>query len=250
MAIGILKKFGLSADIANNGAEAIKALESIPYDLVLMDLQMPIMGGIEATREIRNKQSSVLNHNIPIIAMTANAMQSDRNLCVEEGMNDFLPKPISTAEFREALDRWLRKGEGRTAGAAGPILPSETGEGEAIVFDQSGVLGRMMDDSDLATLVFDTFLADMPLQIEALQVLLESGDAPASMRHAHSIKGAAANVGGERLRNVAAEMEKAARDEELTAVIDRMAELRARFLELQEAIKQEWRPLRQSDWRS
>ena len=242
VALGILKKFGLSADIANNGAEAVKALESIPYDLVLMDLQMPIMGGIEATREIRNMQSSVLNHNVPIIAMTANAMQSDRNLCIEEGMNDFLPKPISSVAFREALIRWLPKGEGRTAAAAGPSLSSETGEGEAIVFDQSGVLERMMDDSDLATLVFDTFLADMPLQIEALQVLLESGDAPASMRHAHSIKGAAANVGGERLRKVAAEMEKAARGGELTAVIGRMAELWARFLELQEAIKQEWRP--------
>jgi CheY-like chemotaxis protein len=242
VALGILKKLGLSADIANNGAEAVKALESIPYDLVLMDLQMPIMGGIEATREIRNTQSSVLDHNIPIIAMTANAMQSDRNLCIEEGMNDFLPKPISTAGFREALDRWLRKEKRRTAGAAGPSLSSETGEGEAIVFDQSGVLERTMDDSDLATLVFDTFLTDMPLQIEALQVLLEGGDAPASMRHAHSIKGAAANVGGERLRKLAAEMEKAARGGELNSVIDRMAELSARFLELQEAIKQDWRP--------
>jgi HPt (histidine-containing phosphotransfer) domain-containing protein len=110
------------------------------------------------------------------------------------------------------------------------------------VFDQTGVLARMMDDSDLATLVFDTFLADMPLQIEALQVLLESGDVPASTRHTHSIKGAAANAGGEQLRKLAAEMEKSARAGELSSVIDRMAELRARFLQLQEAIKQEWRP--------
>ena len=242
VALGILKKFGLSADIANNGAEAVKALESIPYDLVLMDVQMPIMGGIEATREIRNMQSSVLNHNIPIIAMTANAMQSDRDMCIESGMNDFLPKPISSLGFRAALDRWLPKGECKPAAVPGQQVDCAAGESETVVFDQSGVLERMMDDSDLVTLVIETFLADMPLQIEQLQAHLESGDLPASMRHVHTIKGAASNVGGERLRKLAAQMEKSARAGELSAVIDRMVELRARFLQLQEAIKQEWRP--------
>jgi HPt (histidine-containing phosphotransfer) domain-containing protein len=99
----------------------------------------------------------------------------------------------------------------------------------------------MMDDSELATLVFETFLADMPLQIEGLQALLEDGDAPTAIRHAHSIKGAASNVGGERLRKVAAEMEKNALAGDLSAVVDRMAELRMQFLRLREAIKQEWR---------
>jgi CheY-like chemotaxis protein len=241
VALGILKKFGLSAEVANNGAEAIKALQSISYNLVLMDLQMPIMGGIEATRQIRDANSLVLDHDIPIIAMTANAMELDRIMCREAGMNDFLPKPVSSAEFRGALKRWLPKVDRVPVAVAVPLVTKEARESEAVVFDQSGVLERMMDDRDLATLVFETFLADIPLQIEALQALLESGDAPASMRHAHSIKGAAANVGGERLRKAAAEMEQAARAGDLTAATDQMAELRARFLELQEAIKQEWR---------
>jgi len=242
VALGILKKFGLRADIANNGAEALKALESIPYDLVLMDLQMPIMGGIEATRQIRNKQSSVINHNVPIIAMTANAMQSDRNLCIDAGMNDFLSKPISSVGFRAALDRWLQKEDSKPAAVQGQQAACVPGESEAVVFDQSGVLERMMDDSELATLVFETFLVDTPLQIEALQSSLESEDVQASIRNAHTIKGAASNVGGERLRKVAAEMEKAACAGDLSAVIDRMAELQVRFLQLQEAIKKEWQP--------
>jgi CheY-like chemotaxis protein/HPt (histidine-containing phosphotransfer) domain-containing protein len=241
VALGILKKLGLSADIANNGAEALRALESIPYDLVLMDLQMPIMGGIEATRQIRDKESSVINHSIPIIAMTANAMQSDRNLCIEAGMNDFLPKPISSAGFRAALDRWLQKQDRKPAVVRGQQVCAP-GEVEAVVFDQSGVLERMMDDSELATLVFETFLADTPLQIEALQSSLEIEDVPASIRNAHTIKGAASNVGGERPRKVAAEMEDAACGGDLSAVIDRMDELRVRFLQLQEAMKEEWQP--------
>ena len=83
VALGILKKLGLRADAVANGAEAVKALETIPYDLVLMDVQMPEMDGLEATRHIRNPQSAVPNHQIPIIAMTAHAMQGDREKCLD-----------------------------------------------------------------------------------------------------------------------------------------------------------------------
>ncbi len=107
VAIGILKKYGLAADIAANGVEAIKALEAIPYALVLMDMRMPLMDGVEATRLIRNPTSSVLNHDVPIIAMTANAMQSDQDLCKTAGMNDFVPKPVQPSVLINAIQRWL-----------------------------------------------------------------------------------------------------------------------------------------------
>jgi two-component system sensor histidine kinase/response regulator len=113
VAIGILKKLGLRADAVANGAEAVRALETIPYDLVLMDVQMPEMDGMEATQHIRNPQSMVQNHQIPIIAMTANAMQGDRERCIEAGMNDYVPKPISPQVLAEALDKWLPKGHSR-----------------------------------------------------------------------------------------------------------------------------------------
>jgi CheY-like chemotaxis protein len=107
VALGILKKLGLRADAVANGAEAVKALETIPYDLVLMDVQMPEMNGLEATRQIRNPHSGVRNHRIPIIAMTAGAMQGDREKCLEAGMNDYVSKPVSPQALVEALEKWL-----------------------------------------------------------------------------------------------------------------------------------------------
>jgi CheY-like chemotaxis protein len=109
VAVGILKKLGLRADAVANGAEALKALETLPYDLVLMDVQMPEMNGLEATRHIRDPLSTVRNHQIPIIAMTAGAMQGDREKCLESGMNDYVSKPISPKALAEALDKWLPK---------------------------------------------------------------------------------------------------------------------------------------------
>ena len=107
VAVGILKKLGLRADAVANGAEAVKALETLPYDLVLMDVQMPEMNGLEATLLIRNPQSAVRNHQIPIIAMTAGAMLGDREKCLEAGMNDYVSKPIFPQALSEALDKWL-----------------------------------------------------------------------------------------------------------------------------------------------
>jgi PAS domain S-box-containing protein len=109
VAVGLLKRLGLRADAVANGAEAIKALETLPYDLVLMDVQMPEMDGLEATRRIRSPHSAVRNHEVPIIAMTASAMQSDREACLNAGMNDYVSKPVSRSVLAEALDRWLPK---------------------------------------------------------------------------------------------------------------------------------------------
>ena len=109
VALGILKKLGLRADAVANGAEALKALETIPYDLVLMDVQMPVMDGLEAPGRsaIRNPQSAITQ--IPIIAMTAHAMQGDRERCLEAGMNDYVSKPVSPQALAEVLARWLPK---------------------------------------------------------------------------------------------------------------------------------------------
>lgn len=107
VALGLLKKLGLRAEAVANGLEVIKALEMIHYDLVLMDVQMPEMDGYEATKHIRNLKPSDKNHKIPIIAMTANAMLSDRNICISAGMNDYISKPVIIEDLARVIEKWL-----------------------------------------------------------------------------------------------------------------------------------------------
>jgi PAS domain S-box-containing protein len=242
VAVGILKKMGLRADAVANGTEALKALETLPYDLVLMDVQMPEMDGLEATRRIRRPQSAVRNHLIPIIAMTAHALQGDRERCLEAGMNDYITKPVDPRALAEALERWLPK---RKAAATDQAKGMRAGKAsvyglktETLVFDKTGMMARMMDDEALARMVVEGFLEDIPHQIEALWSYLEAGDAPAAERQAHTIKGAAANVGGERLRALAFDLEKTGKAGDLAAVKARMVELNEQFAALKEAMEQ------------
>jgi two-component system sensor histidine kinase/response regulator len=107
VALSILRRLGLYADAVANGAEALTALATLPYDLVLMDVQMPVLDGMEATRQIRDPHSAVLDRTIPIIAMTAEAMQGDRERCLDAGMNDYVAKPVTPQALAERLGRWL-----------------------------------------------------------------------------------------------------------------------------------------------
>lgn len=109
VAQSILGKLGCKADVVANGVEAVRALEMINYDLVLMDCQMPDMDGFEATAMIRDPESKVLNHKIVVIAMTANAMKGDRENCIEAGMDDYLTKPVKKDELANMLEKWVNK---------------------------------------------------------------------------------------------------------------------------------------------
>jgi PAS domain S-box-containing protein len=107
VALGILRKLGLRADVVANGHEAIEALHRAPYDLVLMDVQMPEMDGLDATRAIRADGSGFLNRAVPIIAMTAHAMRGDREECLSAGMNDYIAKPVTPVALSRVLEKWL-----------------------------------------------------------------------------------------------------------------------------------------------
>ena len=227
VALAILRKLGLRVEAVASGEEALKALEIIPYDLVFMDVQMPGMDGIEATNRIRDLRSSVLNHKIPIIAMTAHAMQGDRERCLAAWMNDYVAKPVSPEALADVLNKWLPR-ETKSATEQAPETP---------VFDRAGMISRLMDDENLARKVIQGFLEDIPRRISALRGCLEAGDEKGAGLQAHTIKGAAANVGGERLRAVALEMEKAAIAGDLSAVKIRMAELETQFELVKKAMK-------------
>ncbi|MCP4369289.1 MAG: response regulator, partial [Deltaproteobacteria bacterium] len=104
------KKLGYHADIATNGKAALDYLEKMDYDLVLMDCQMPEMDGYEATQRIRDENSTVRNHKVPIIAMTANAMKGDREKCLEVGMDDYISKPIKIEKLADTIERYIHNG--------------------------------------------------------------------------------------------------------------------------------------------
>jgi PAS domain S-box-containing protein len=252
VALGILKKLGLRADAVANGAEVLNALESLPYDLILMDVQMPVMDGMEATRRIREKEkgksdqaarrceSQAVNFHIPIIAMTAHAMQGDREQCLAAGMNDYVSKPVSPQALTDCLKKWLpidNSADEWMEKAHDLEKSREAKVAESPVWDRSEMLELLMDDEDLVKTITESFLSDIPGQIQALKAFLQAGDVSGVERQAHTIKGASANVGGERLRAVAFEIEKAARAQNLTAAGAHMADLEMQFDCLKEAMK-------------
>jgi PAS domain S-box-containing protein len=241
VALVILRKLGLHADVVGDGSEALKSLETSRYDLVLMDVQMPVMDGLEATRRIRDPGSAVLNHEVPIIAMTAHAMQGDRERCIEAGMDDYVTKPISPQSLADAVDRWLPREESAPAahaaetGSEGPTAPAQAA---TMIFDRPGLMARLMDDDELANAVVSAFLEEAPRLITTLGTCLRAGDAQGTHVQAHTIKGAAATVGGEAVREVAAEIERAAADGDLQTVAARFPDLEAEFVRLRAAMSE------------
>ena len=242
VALGILKNFGLHADAVANGREAVDALKTIPYDIVLMDVQMPEMDGYEASRAIRDPQTGVANPAVPIIAMTANAMQGDRNTCLEAGMDDYVAKPIAPRALAEALAKWLPKVAESTPSppppsppppSSTPILPPPD---DHPIWDEEGLMERMMGDESLARTITDVFLSDMPHQLDALEASLKAADLAVVRLQTHNVKGVASNVGGERLRAVAREMENAAKADNIPAAAARLDDLRREFQTLARTI--------------
>ena len=242
VALGILDKLGFKADAVANGFEAVRALESIPYDLVLMDVQMPEMDGLEATGRIRDPNSDVLRHGVPIIAMTARALAGDKEKCLKAGMNDYLTKPISPAGLAVALDRWLPPTARLDPVAAAALetvraATDAVAAAEAPIFDQAGMMARMMGDDQMARVIVGGFLDEMPDQLATLRSCLATGDAAGARRQAHSIKGASANVGGEALRRAALEAEEAGQAGDLDAIMTLVPGIELQFASLKEAMR-------------
>jgi PAS domain S-box-containing protein len=247
VALGILNKLGLKADAAANGAEAIKALEGIAYDLVLMDIQMPVMSGIEATHHLRSPGSSEHNRRIPIIAMTAHALQGDRDKCLQAGMNDYVSKPFSPHALTAVLEKWLPQkiisGIQNTQGSGNNDEGQPLGMRSTIdslpIFDKESMTSRLMNDGALIRRVAQIFIGDMPRQIQELRFCLEKGNLEATEtgRLAHTIKGASANVGGERMRAIASDMEKALQEGNLRASMEHLFGLETEFERLKSAME-------------
>jgi HPt (histidine-containing phosphotransfer) domain-containing protein len=166
-------------------------------------------------------------------------MRATHEHCIAAGMNDFVTKPVSPDALLKTLSKWLGPRNGHEPALAKELVPTPAVGDKPCVFNRAIVLKRMMGDEELANRVIEAFLADVPRQIQALKNLLAQGDADGSGCLAHSIKGAAASVGGEFLTKVALRMEKSADAGDLGAVNESMAELEAQFLRLRETITEE-----------
>ena len=209
VALGILKKLGYDADAVINGKEAVKSLESISYDLVLMDLQMPEMDGFQAVQVIRAPESKVLSHSIPIVAVTANAMKGDREKCLKAGMDDYLSKPVRPQELAEILKRWLDDRKTEPAGSHSATEITGASRKDTDIFNRAALLEVIEDEELIKELIF-VFIKDTPVRIDALKEAVKNNDSPLARLEAHSIKGSAANMRMSLLRDIAFDAEKIA----------------------------------------
>ena len=228
VALGILENLGYRADVAADGRSALRALAQKDYDLVLMDCQLPEMDGYEAARRIRQPDTSVRDHNVAIIATTAHALAGDREKCLAAGMNGYISKPLRPEALEQAIEEWTGGKPALVDRAAGPTPNSQPGTALA-VFDREGFVDRLMGNEDLAQRIIRGFVEDMPRQIALLAQAVNNRDADAVRLVAHSIKGAAANVGGLEVREIAWKLEQTGRAGDLAAAAATLPELSARF---------------------
>ncbi len=205
----MLEKFGCLVDIAVNGLESIKMINQASYDIVFMDVHMPQMDGLEASREIRRVEGD--QHRIPIIAMTANAMSGDREICLEAGMDDYISKPVARDKLIEALQKWGGK-EKTIAGKQVDMQEPSYYEDEE-VFNYKEALSRYGGDYEILKTIIDGYLEDTEERLRNIAPAIKEMDIDTVYLIAHSIKGGASYIGADSLRETAHEIEEAAKKE-------------------------------------
>jgi CheY-like chemotaxis protein len=220
----MLQSLGCRVEVAANGREAIRMLDSLPFDVIFMDCEMPEMDGYEATAEIRRRSDA--KANLPIIAVTAKATQGDRDYCLQAGMDDYISKPVKPGDFRAALERWRPvskpgdagqevkgqnvNGQVENATAVAPVeMRSVTDIDPAL---DAEALERLRDlaaatDASLLGQIFEAFLTDGEARLIALQHALQESDAADLRKAAHALKGASANIGARRMAEIAEQLQ-------------------------------------------
>jgi len=235
VALDILRDAGLEVDLAGDGAQAVAAAEQKHYDLILMDMQMPVMDGLDATRAIRRMPQCA---RVPIVAMTANAFEEDRLRCLEAGMNDHVGKPVTPEHLYGALLRWLPEREGVPA-----FVSSAPREGQDVSLDSlpgldaamglKNVLGRMSSYRRVLT----RFAEVSERELGRLADSLAAGDREQVARLAHSIKGGAGTLGAMGVKDAALGLESAAQSGEDVARLKELgASLGESYRKLAQAI--------------
>jgi two-component system sensor histidine kinase/response regulator len=215
----LLEKRGHGVTVAWTGGQALEALEKGKYDLVLMDVQMPEMDGLEATRLLREKEKPSGEHQA-VVAMTALVMKGDRERCLAAGMDGYLAKPISPQELDDVLERYQTPG-------SSPVLvadPSETQEGPICVQD---LFERIDGDRALLSELLELLREDSPQQLRLAREAISSGDAATLQRVGHTLKGALANLAAPGAASIAGELETMGIAGEIRSAEAKVAQLEA-----------------------
>ena len=211
VALSLLAKAGFQADVVDNGRQAVAALATKQYDLVLMDCQMPEMDGFKATATIRDPQSPVLNHAIPIIALTANAMAGDREKCLAAGMNDYLPKPINGHDLCSKIEQYSINANAQAV----PATVLDTAG--AAVMDTASALEWLDGDIKLFLITLSAVRSQIASDRHDIASAMTQGESKQLRKAAHRLKGSIAQIGAMRAKAVCQELEAAAAQDELTA---------------------------------
>jgi CheY-like chemotaxis protein/HPt (histidine-containing phosphotransfer) domain-containing protein/anti-sigma regulatory factor (Ser/Thr protein kinase) len=205
----LLASFGLQPSIVANGAEAIERTQHEHFDVIFMDCQMPVMDGYEATRRIRYRERVEARAHVPIVAMTANAMQGDRERCLDSGMDDYIAKPVKREHLAQTLARWLTETQ---AGSPEPQIAKSPMAAEADnAFDES-VFEQLCElfEDDVSD-VIGAYLADTPVQFNVMSQAIATADHPVLDRAAHSLKSSSRSMGAIKVADLAERLETCGR---------------------------------------
>jgi CheY-like chemotaxis protein/HPt (histidine-containing phosphotransfer) domain-containing protein len=243
VAVKLLERLGYLADVAANGVEAIEALSRIPYAAVLMDVQMPEMDGYEATAEIRRRQEEGQSRRTPIIAMTANAMQGDREKALEVGMDDYVPKPVKADDLEKVLERWISTANEDKASvleAGETFVGQDSGEDPL----DRGVLASLRElqeegEPEILSELIELFLHEVPQQLGTIREAIEKDDAPSVERIAHTLKGSSGNMGAMRMAQNCAELEDGGASGDLSRAPELLERLEEEFGRVHLALESE-----------
>jgi PAS domain S-box-containing protein len=228
LAVRLLEKQGHTIVVAVNGKEAVEMVQQQPFDLVLMDVQMPEMDGFDATAAIRHREHGTGRH-VPILAMTAYAMKGDRERCLASGMDGYISKPIQPREMWETITQFVNP--------RGPAAEDETPTLEEVL-DRREIQERVGGDTTLLRELIEVFFEDSPKMWQNLSAALAVGDAAKLSRAAHTIKGAVGVFGAQTAYEAAERLERLARRGDLTQAADTAAQLEAALERLKPMLRE------------
>ena len=234
LATRILEKLGHRVHEAHDGAIAVAMTANHDYDVILMDMQMPVMDGIEATQAIRARETG--GRHLPIIALTANAMSGDRERCIDAGMDDYVSKPIEAAALVAALQRVTAAAQPQNVAPTSDTNSTALPQTESPAYNRAEALTRAADDEELLAEIIDIFLAETPALVEQIGSYLESGDCDRAFRAAHTVKGSSSNLSADAVTEAARAVELPARAGNAAAALAAYPALQKAAAELIDAL--------------